>query len=246
VRKNHINIQKFIRRKSLNSLFRDFLFITLCLIIFSNNTKADIFDSIRSSLKHKPQLDLRLDSRNSFVASRRAEIAGVKLGLEFNKRFRAGIGYSYLNEGIYNGITVGSRQDPRWISRKLVMRYFSVYADYVYFETKRWSFGVPVQLGIGTTFYREIFPRFNDFDYPSYPVILYEPCLSGEYRILDWFGFSANAGFRIVLYKNGNITERLTAPIYVVGASIYYSRLWRKVFPNKSVSDVIFGQQKSP
>jgi hypothetical protein len=77
-----------------------------------------------------------------------------------------------------------------------------------------------VQIGFGRTFYKSIFPDLSERIVETHPIVVYEPCISGEYRLLPWFALGAEGGFRIFLVKNKAVKERFTAPMYVFSASI--------------------------
>jgi hypothetical protein len=186
------------------------------LFFLSGETKAQLLDSLRFHLSHKPVLDGNWETRNTFISTRRAQITGWKLGLDFNSKIRMGVGYNYMNTKFYNSEFSGFQ----YRKEQLGMRYFCVYFEYLYFKQNRWTFSVPVQVGFGTTFTRSVFPVVQNEKKNSHFIMVYEPCISGEYRLLPWFAIGAEGGFRLFLFKSGSVKERFTAPIYVFSASI--------------------------
>jgi hypothetical protein len=215
--------------------FKDYFFYVYFVVslVIPFRSEAQLLDSLRVVLKNKPTIDFRADSRNNFISSRKASTFGFKIGLDYDSRLRFGVGYNFLRSRFYERFTFGSPLNTQVQSRRLVLRYLCVYIDYVYYNSRRWTFSVPVQLGFGRTFYREIYPVSATPEREFSPIVLYEPCLSGEYRILPWLALSANAGFRIVLLRGNNLKQKLTAPVYVGGISIYWTRLYRKIFPGR-------------
>lgn len=196
-----------------------FLQKTLCFLIVLcaiNTANAQLLDSLRYHLSHEPVLDGNWETRNTFISSRKAQITGWKLGLDFNSKIRMGVGFNYMNTRYYNAYWEGYnyRKD------RLGMRYWCVYFEYLYYKQNRWTFSVPVQIGVGRTFTRDVFPELKRMTLNSHPIMVYEPCLSGEYRLLPWFALGAEGGFRLFLVKSGSVKERFTAPIYVFSASI--------------------------
>ncbi len=192
------------------------IFLICFLLLNNQNAQAQLLDSLRYHLRHKPVLDGNWETRNTFISTRRAQVTGWKLGLDFNSKIRMGIGYNYMSTKYYN--TEFSTFDYR--RESLGMRYFCVYFEYLYYKQNRWTFSVPVQIGVGNTFNRAVFPVMEKHHSNSHPIIVYEPCLSGEYRLLPWFAIGAEGGFRLFLLKNSSVRERFTAPIYVFSASI--------------------------
>ena len=71
-------------------------FFLLSILVFGlfrpTDTSAQLFDSIGASFNYKPKFLLKFDSRTSFVSATYAKMKGVKVGLDFNKTTRVGIG----------------------------------------------------------------------------------------------------------------------------------------------------------
>jgi hypothetical protein len=228
--------------------FKDYLFFVLggFFLLLPFHSSAQLGDSLKKILRVKPTFDFRLDSRNNFISSRKASTYGIKLGFDFDSRLRLGVGFNFLNSKFYDRSIAYQPPPPSVVSQRLILRYTCVYVDYVYYQTKKWTFSVPVQLGFGRTRYREIYPDFNGRETGVSPIILYEPCLSGEYRFLPWLAVSANAGFRMVILKGASLKQRLTAPVYVGGLSIYWTRLYKVVFPGRGEWYDFFKTASSP
>lgn len=226
--------------------FKDYLFLLLlCSIVFSPlASEAQLLDSLKSVLKSKPTFDFRLDSRNNFISAHKASTFGLKIGFDYRSKLRFGLGYNFLQSKFYERTSANTSSGVRFYTRRLVLQYSCIYADYVYFNTKKWTFSVPVQLGFGRTFYREIFPNLYGTESVPSTIVLYEPCLSGEYRVCPWLAINANAGFRIVVIKGRDLRQRLTAPLYVAGISVYWTRLYKLVFPGKGEWYQLFNPQE--
>jgi hypothetical protein len=200
------------------------------MFFFPSKTEAQLFDSIKYFVSKKPTIDFRLDSRNNFISSRKASTFGIKLGFDYNSRLRIGLGYNFLRTNFYERTIIGIPPNRQVRSYRLTLQYICFYVDYVYYNSRKWTFSVPVQVGLGQTSSVGIFPAFEKRRNDSSPIMLYEPCLSGEYRVLPWFALNANAGFRIVLLKGASFRQKLTAPMYVAGVSIYWSMLYNSFF----------------
>lgn len=193
-----------------------FLFFIFGLFFLAGKAEAQLLDSLRYHLSHKPVLDGNWETRNTFISTRRAQITGWKLGLDFNSKIRMGVGYNYMNTKFYKSEFSGFQ----FKKEQLGMRYFCVYFEYLYYKQNRWTFSVPVQIGLGTTFTKSVFPVIQRERQNSHFIMVYEPCISGEYRLLPWFALGAEGGFRLFLVKSRTVKERFTAPIYVFSASI--------------------------
>jgi hypothetical protein len=70
-------------------------------------------------------------------------------------------------------------------------------------------------------------------------VLLYEPCLSVNYRVLPYIAVGTEMGLRLALYKNNQFKEQLTAPIYVFKVLFYWSDMINHFWPNNSIPQPI-------
>jgi len=212
---------------------RKFIFITALCILESGSLRAQLWDSLKSYLHQKPSLDWDWDTRNTIITARRAKVSGYKIGLDFASKLKIGFGIS-VHDSYHPYRFSISGESIKTLS--LRMWYPCLYAEYVFHKARKWTFSVPVQLGFGRMWYQNKF--YNpDYRTEASAIWLYEPCLSGEYRLLPWLGLSAEGGFRIVLYKNKTIRERLTAPIYVFSISIKWGYLMRKYGVYKKIKE---------
>lgn len=197
----------------------------ITLFLFTHQSAdAQLLDSLRRYLSEKPSLDWDWDTRNTIITSRRARVSGYKLGLDFASKFKVGVGMNFLDSyHPYQLQSIGA--EVKTLS--LRMWYPCIYAEYVFHKRNKWTFTVPVQFGWGRAWYQNLSYSPAVRTAPGI-LVLYEPCLSGEYRLLPWLGVGAEGGFRIVLAKSDRIRERFTAPIYVFSVSVKWGYLMRK------------------
>jgi hypothetical protein len=203
-----------------------------CQCLFCN---AQLFDSIKSDLKKKPVFHYKFDSRSAFIDNRNANVWGIKFGIGYNRRIRFGVGYNYLKSRLPAKVNLISTVTGEPIKTILRMRYVSFYVEYVYYRKNKWELSVPVQLGVGSTKYVAFSDLENNYQSPSYLVLLYEPCLSVNYRVLPYIAVGTEMGLRLALYKNNQFKEQLTAPIYVFKVLFYWSDMINHFWPNNSI-----------
>jgi hypothetical protein len=196
---------------------------------------AQLFDSIKSDLKKKPIFHYKFDSRSAFIGNRSANVWGIKVGIGFNRRVRFGVGYNYLKSRLPARASLVSTQTGEMLQSRLRMRYVSIYAEYVYYRKNKWELSVPVQIGIGNTAYVPFNDSQVNFRLVTHPILLYEPCLSVNYRIVPFVALGTEMGLRIALIKSRQINEQITAPIYVFKAIIYWADMINYFWPNNKV-----------
>jgi hypothetical protein len=220
------NLIKLYKKKSL------LLILFLCSTSF---VKAQLFDSIKADLKKKPTFHYKFDSRSAFIGNRNANVWGIKFGIGFNRRIRFGLGYNYLKSRLPAKVNLIAPQTGEPIKTRLRMRYVSFYLEYVYYRKNKWELSVPVQLGVGSTKYVAFANPKSNYQSPNYLILLYEPCLSINYRVLPFVAVGTEMGLRLAIYKNNQIKEQLTAPIYVFKVLIYWSDMINHFWPNNNI-----------
>jgi len=202
----------------------------LCFLVvgFVHHGKSQFFDAIEESFNHKPKLDAKFDSRNSFIGAKYARIFGVKLGLDYNETFKVGIGYNWLSSDIHRDLTVTdfSSNESYSVNSQYHLSYFSPYAEYVFYKKDPWEISILVLVGGG-------FARYSYWDInwnrvvtdPSF-VFLYEPYMTAQYRVMKYFGLGAGVGYRLAMSSDKFSRTRLNSPIYVFKLKIFASEIY--------------------
>lgn len=212
--------------------------LKFCLLLSFNcwaiQAKAQLFDSIKTDLKKKPVFHYKLDSRSAFIGNRNANVWGIKFGMGFNKRIRFGLGYNYLKSRLPAKVNLISPLTAEPIKTRLRMRYISFYTEYIYYRKNKWELSVPVQLGIGSTKY-VAFDDPDNIQSAAHLVVLYEPCLSVNYKLVPFIAVGTEMGLRLAIVKNRNVKEQLTAPMYVFKVLIYWSDMINYFWPNNKI-----------
>ena len=194
-------------------------------------------DTIQWCLKEKPHLFGKIDTRNSFIYNSRIKIFGIKAGLNYGKRLHIGIGYNQIypfakssknfNKQIYY-TNAGEMEDS--VTALLKLFYFSAQVEYIFYQTKNWQLSMPLQIGVGQTYYRyELLGRKEKSD--AHACFIYEPAISIEYRFFKWIGVGADVGFRFMLTNSKLLNQKFNSPTYAFKLLIYYNELYKLAFP---------------
>ena len=61
-------------------------------------------------------------------------------------------------------------------------------------------------------------------------IILYEPAITGQYKLTKWFGLGFGAGFRLMLVNNKAIDTKFNSPVYIFKVKVFFAELMRPVF----------------
>jgi hypothetical protein len=192
-------------------------------------------DTIAICLDKKPTLFARIDTRNSFIENSRAKIIGFKAGLNYNKRLFFGAGYNQLfgdnpafNKEVYYTNTANEKDST---TARLRMYYISIHAEYIFYQAGKWRLSMPLQFGIGKTYYKYfLFDKKMVREENSN--LIYEPGISVEYKILKWAGVGADIGYRFLITDDKKLSNGFTSPTYAFKFLIYYAELYKSLFPN--------------
>jgi hypothetical protein len=186
-------------------------------------------DTLGYLMKSEPKPAVRLDSRGSFVTGTNVRIAGIKAGISFADRLEFGIGYQWLvsdHRKFYPSDTPNG-----YALTDLKLRYGSFYSEYTFFAKKYWSVTVPVQLGLGQSFYLEQRKQGNNIRHGRGLVWLYEPAMITDFYFLRYFSVGGGIGYRLMLLNNKSIDERFSAPVYMYRFRVFFGKIYRDLRP---------------
>ena len=140
----------------------------------------------------------KVETRNSFVQTHHVTMLGVRAGFEFKFPVRCGIGYYWMLTNIdskfYNPSDFG-QTDP---TAQPKMRYAIGYVDYSFYKEDDWTLSVPVQIGVGETYYRS-----SESDrFANGLIVPMEAGVAVDYLFTNWVGFGVGLGYRVMLKGN--------------------------------------------
>jgi len=176
--------------------------------------------------------------KSTFINGYRSPILTIRAGLDFDHRIRIGAGLSILKLSPYEP---GSDNTPFYLDKiitdtvgvhlvhpALLFRYINLFAEYVYYKSGRWQFSIPIQFGIGGSSYSYIFNGKNIKE-SKHTILLYEPAVSGQYKITKWVGAGLDVGYRLMLINNKNIGSKFNSPVYDIKVIVYWRELYKGV-----------------
>ena len=207
-------------------------FIALLIYLFpvflsaqSEELKPIIFENeFKTSFQTKPKLDVKFDNRFSFIRDGALKTVGVKVGLNFSRKFKVGIG---LNQMLVPIETTTNDKFGNRVPVNLEYFYFSPYIEYVYHNSKRWEFSLSTQLGVGGASYQYRNTENTKVRLLESTVLSYEPAMLIDYKIVKWVGIGTGVGYRFVYYKEPGIKERFSSPEYVIKLKVYLGQIVR-------------------
>ncbi len=212
-----------------------------CLFIFIIFTcfaaKAQFLDSLNAVFRGKSIIDARLESRYSFIRNELIAVTGVRLGVAYKRKLRIGGGISWLKSdrlySFYQTNVLGQTVEQK---RYLKFAYLCYYIDFVYHRTKRWQLSVPIQAGTGLVWYQ----RQSDYSLLNGDrkrfLLLYEPGITVQFKIVRWAGIGGDAAFRFVLNREKKIGEQLNSPTLSIKFLFWPDQLFYVCAPNNKIT----------
>ncbi|MBL7900563.1 MAG: hypothetical protein JNK73_01090 [Bacteroidia bacterium] len=210
----------------------------LAVLLFGSFAgRAQYLDSLGEVIRGKANIDLRLESRWSFVNNELITISGVRIGAAFEKKLRLGGGLSWLKTPYsQTELTVNENGQTILKTTYFKLAYLAAYADVVFYKTKRWQLSVPLQIGAGFTWRQDV-PQYqlNQMDSRQF-LFLYEPGITVQFKLTRWFGLGSDVAYRFTLKNNKKISEQLSSPTYSFKIMFWLDQLYFMVFPESDWS----------
>lgn len=182
------------------------------------------FSVLGQEFPQKWKFAFQFDNRFSKIRNNEVTIFGAKVGLQYKKLTRFGIGGSFVLNPIY--IEYFNKRLKQNETNKISFWYFSVFNDWILYKNKSLECFVTEQVGFGRpNFTKEV----NNDVVADVNVPLYINEISGQvnYKINSWIGLGAGIGYRNLLNKKSVLNTTFDAPIYI-GKVIFYPEVFFK------------------
>jgi hypothetical protein len=185
------------------------------------------------------KLDFAIDARQTIIGSQRTKIGGIRVGLEYRRVHRVGIGFYGLRDGILNGISGAVELDglPQIDSTitwaKLTMSYRSLYYERVMYFSRKLEWSLTTHYGFGKisgSYTRLGSPNLETL--PAQRLQVLEFSSLCYYNLTYWCSIGVGIGYRYVPAASKEIREVYEAPIGLLRVRIkpgkLISSLWDK------------------
>lgn len=208
------------------------LSVLLLLLAQLTQVKAQFLSEFGHSFTHKPRFFFNFTQYNSFISHETANVSGIRAGLEFNKKVRLGVGYSWLYSEIVDHIGVNPGDDSYQTNGELKFRYVNTMVEYELYDKFPWQIAVPMQIGVGNSYYEYLDRTTKErLTTPKFMVVLAEPSLTAQYSIFDWVAVAGGLGFRVALNSTKDFKKDFNSPIYVLKLKFSFDEIMKDVFP---------------
>lgn len=184
---------------------------------------------------NKWKFDFVLDGRNSFIDGAPVPVGGLRMGLEYLRIHRFGIGFYNLADPIERPTFTDNDLSLGRVSMNF--RYSSLYYERVLFFNPKWEVSATGHLGAGVV-------TVNQFDLKEDAWIFYdnievnpvELSTSTYYHLTWWFSLGAGVGYRWMLNTPDAIQPTYESTVYLAKAKVRLGKMLRAAF-NKDVKN---------
>jgi hypothetical protein len=199
-----------------------FLFLSVLVHQAWYAQTINLSDSLREVFRQRITPSFKFDTRNSFITGSTAKVYGLKAGVNFGERFSMGLGYNFIGTQLQENVLLNDKETTADIR----MNYWAPYAEYSFYERGPWELSAPIQFGVGSSFLR-VSDENGRRTINRSRVILYEPGMAFEFKILKLIGVGVGFGYRIMLKNNRAIEQQFTSPVYALRARLIFDELYR-------------------
>ncbi|WP_215135898.1 hypothetical protein [Hymenobacter sp. ISL-91] len=212
------------------------VFLLLAGALAARPTRADSPpDSSFVRERHRRPV-FQIDQRFSIINGKVAGINGLRGGIEWRGRWRAGLGFYRLSGGLRTrqalpeGLPPGTRDEIRF-------RYVAGYGEYVFIGNRRWELSAPLQIGAGFYYTRFFLPNGNTERSARRVIYLVEPSVAAHYRIFRWVGIGAGTGYRQVFASGQQPKDQISGYIFFARAKLFLGDLYKVVRGHERLLD---------
>jgi hypothetical protein len=202
---------------------RPLIFLILFVPMGMRAQTFNLSDSLRDVFKQRITPSFGIDTRNSFITGSTAKIYSIKAGMAFGTRLTVGLGYNFIGTELQEEFI----HDGQWTRANIHMNYFAPYVQYSFYRRGPWEFSTPIQFGIGKSFLREKTEAGIEV-FNKDRVVLYEPGMAFEFKILNLIGVGAGFGYRIMLKNNKGIQQQFTSPVYALRCRLIFDEVYSR------------------
>ena len=197
--------------------------------LMTGHASAQLIDKLKEDFSKKPKFSLRLDTRNSFIKNKAAKIRGIKFGLDYGKDITVGLSINWLDKKFDEVKPVLLVNDDTAFA-KLDFGYLGLFFEYTFLRNKRWEVDIPIQIGIGSTYF-----TYNDHKNEAQrlsqkPIVVYEPSMTATYKFWRYFGVGVGVGYRLMLINNKDIEGNFNSPTYTLRLKVFFGDIYKDIF----------------
>lgn len=177
----------------------------------------------------KWKFDFVLDARRTFIGNQSAQLAGIRMGAEYRRVHRVGIGiYGLTNSVPVNNLS-GYAQPIA--EADVALSYASVFYERIWFFARKWEWSSAFHVGTGI-----ISGNFRSADSELWNTLedkrasIFELSTIGYYNLTWWCNLGAGLGYREVTGLQPELRRLYSAPVGIVRVRIRLGKLVQSIW----------------
>lgn len=231
-----VQVRKITRKRNFNrecpyllrTFFMRIIFIVF-LFLFSFNGFSQLFKEIGQSFEKTAKPLLTFGTRNAFVTTRAIKMRHIIAGLNYEDKTKIGLSFNWQAKGF--DLPLSQHLSESLDSTKeLRSLYLSAWMEYVFYQNNGFTATIPVQIGVGSVYYRYKSLEEKWQRYGHSLAVFYEPTMTAAYRFWKYFEIGIGVGYRLAFKSAKKIEQRLSSPVYVYGLKIYFADIYKEQF----------------
>lgn len=205
------------------------LLLLVSLVRAQNKSYLIFRDSVQYDKKTK--LLLGFDSRRSFFADRNIKVFGLRMGAEYKRVHRFGLGFYFQNRPeTFKGLPVNEPDATDTSLVRFSTGFAALFYERVVFHNRKWEFSVPIYLGSGNlnSEYTDTTGKFTPRQ--QIPFRTFGIAATGKYYVWPWLALGTGVGYRFVGSKSPRVQEAFQQPFYMLKVQVLFGELYRSIF----------------
>ncbi len=219
--------------------------LIILFFVISYGSKAQMIDSLRFFLNTNYSIDARLSTKLSLIDHQLSKVSGLRVGLVFQRKLRLGAGIDWLKTDYTRGTNLLGidpvkrdfvNEQNVVTSKYYKLMYLCLYADFVFHKTKHWQLSVPIQIGMGASWFNK--DKGYTFGNPEakYFLFLYEPGITVQYKLTKWLGGGVDVCYRFSPQNTKRSNMPLNSPSYAFKLVFLLDQLFFDLFPESEIT----------
>lgn len=176
----------------------------------------------------KWKLDLILDARTTVVGTSSGRLAGLRVGMEYRRIHRFGIGIYNLNRGVE--VSSLEEFDTRVQSGTMYLSYTSLFYERVLYFNPKWEVSAALHMGSGKVNADLIVDGISETVPWEKNVKPIEVSSSTYYNINFWLSVGGGIGYRFMRRTPAEVREIYDGPVVIAKVKVKFMKLIRSIW----------------
>lgn len=182
-----------------------------------------------SSVYKKWKFDFVLDARQTLVSGTVARLAGLRLGMEYRRVHRIGVGFYNLGDGIV--VRSLEEVNPEIVRASLNIRYSSIFYEREMFFNPKWELSLTAHLGRGRITGNYILAGgLRPQSFPTFRIRAYEFSTTAYYHLNWWISLGGGIGYRIIPDAPDEVKPIYNSPIALARIRFKLGKLVKSIW----------------